>query len=475
MALFIRPANVQKNVAATFTIDYAELAAHSKVPAGYYKDTSNWKRVLVKVKNKASNQKNIIEYVPPSTNGELLLSDTARSGDWELHSIIIQDYDRGEVVLHQQDIPTYSDFDFLAVSSAAHGDLIVRNGEEVSIPANATRQYGDLIVEAGGTLKIGDGGGILDIEVLGNCIINGQVLANNGKHTGGTWTKTSKLGETLSFNVVQKAGGAGGQGESIEQTNNLREPSTGESYSQQTGTMWVDDNGTVGVFWEGQTIHAWAPNANTSVVGADGWTYHKGTLQYTDPLGAEEWSLYRTKVETITVQAVGGDQYLGNGGGGSRSAKFGALEGGDAIDIYAGAGANAATYADEYGEDGPDATQASFAAGGGFRGAHGQAIWIKAYQIQGSGSIVAAGQAGGNGGDGGEFLSEGELYANGPGGGGAGGDGGKVWLRVKKGTPSLTIDTIGGEKGARGLASAGAVEAGHGVAGANGSYDLQTY
>jgi hypothetical protein len=392
MTLLLRPNSVQKNVAATFTIDFDELAALPKVPAGYYKNTNNWKEVTIKVKHSASGQRKDIRYEVPSTAGTLLTSDTARAGVWGILSIMIRDFDRGEIFLKAEDIPNVANYNFFVVSAASHGDLIVPAGQMATIPSNGSHQYGDLIIEAGGTLKVNDGGGILDIEVLGNCVINGTILAKQGKHTGGAFTKISPLGETLTHLVIQKAGGNGGAGEDFE--------------------------------------------------GPGG---------------------------------TGGLSGFGNGGGGGRSAKFIAENGEAAIDVEAGSGAGASIKANEYGEDGPDSTAAVYAGGGGFRGAHGQSIYIKAPQIQGSGIIDASGQQGGQGGDGGEYLSEGDLYANGAGGGGAGGDGGKVWLRAKKGTPALTINVAGGEKGARGLSSPGSTEADHGENGIAGAYNFSTF
>lgn len=392
MALLLRPANVQKNVAATFTIDFTELAALPKVPAGKYKDPTNWKKVSVRVVHSTSGQKKDIEYILPATEGSLLVSDSARAGTWEVFSILIRDFDRGEIVLHQSDIPSVASYNFFVVSAATHGDLIVAPGQTVTLPANGSRQFGDFIVEAGGTIMIEDGGGILDIDVLGNCVHNGLIKGSQGKHTGGIFTKISPLGETLTHTVVQKAGGKGGAGEAFN--------------------------------------------------GAGG---------------------------------EGGLSAFGNGGAGGRSAKFVAQAGDDAIDVEAGQGLGQASVADEHGENGLDSTAPAQTAGGGFRGAHGQSVYIKARQIQGSGVIDVSGQKGGDGGDGGEFLSEGELYANGAGGGAAGGEGGKVWLRAKKGTPVLTINTLGGEKGSRGVASPGSTEAEHGQAGSNGSYNFSLF
>jgi hypothetical protein len=392
MALLTRPANVLKNTAANFVVDLAELSALPGVPVGYYKDTNNWKELFIKVTHTGSNQKSVIRFFLPATTGSLLVSDTARAGTWQIESIMIRDFDRGEVLLNRADIPSVESYDFFVISAATHGDLLVTNGQTVTIPANATRQYGDIVIDTGGVLEVEDGGGILTLEALGNCVINGTIKATNGKHLGGVWNKTSPLGESLSHTVTQKTGGNGGAGEDFE--------------------------------------------------GSGG---------------------------------AGGLASFGNGGAGGRSAKFIAQAGDDAIDVEAGQGLGQSETADEHGEKGLDSTAPAQTAGGGFRGAHGQSVYIKAARIQGSGTINASGQKGGNGGDGGEYLSEGELYANGPGGGAAGGDGGNVWLRAKKGTPLLTVNTLGGERGTRGVASSGASEAQHGIAGSNGSYSFSLF
>jgi hypothetical protein len=467
MALFLRPANVQKNIAAAFTIDLNELAVLPIVPVGYYKNTLNWKEIFVRVKHKTSNQKVTIHFKLPSTTADLLVSDTARAGSWEVDSILIRDYDRGEIVLNKEDIPDQSSFDFFVVSAATHGDLIVENGQEVVLTSNGTKQYGDFIVEAGGTLRLDDGGGILEIEVLGNCVINGQILANNGKHLGGTWNKTSVLGEQLSLTITQKSGGNGGAGEEVSSVQ--REPSSGDTYIFGTH-MWVEGD-HINIFWDELQAQQIPLGATQYTIGDT--TYYKGAFQDTNGVSSR-YALYRIGV-VVSEGGIGGATAFGNGGAGGRSAKFIAQAGDDAIDVNAGAGIAQTGAADEHGEDGLDSTAPVNTAGGGFRGAHGQAIYIKAAKIQGSGSINASGQKGGNGGDGGEYLSEGELYANGAGGGGAGGDGGKVWLRAKKGTSALTVNVQGGERGARGFASEGSSEASHGENGSTGSYNFSLF
>lgn len=512
MAILTRPANVQKNIAATFVIDYAEVAALPAVPAGYYKDTSNWKNVFVKVKH-SSGQKNIIQYALPSTEGSLLVSDTARAGTWEVYSILIRDFDKGEVVIDKANIPSQASLNFNVVSAASHGDLIVGPGQTVSVPANGKRQYGDIIVEAGGTLEIADGGGILELEALGNCVINGTILGRQGKHTGGTWSSTSVLSEALVHAITQKAGGAGGQGEGIpgppaevateliplaNQSNTNAQGYTVPGYSILPAADYelkvniISSASTIQLRILGLDPATDAVVSSETVVIAAGigmTTYvhtvpadyqYKVAVRLTSAFsGKIDWDQMSFKkvvaVSAPTPGGVGGAAAFGNGGGGGRAAKFVAQAGGNAIDVTAGIGAGSFTGATVYGAAGASSAIPSEAAGGGFRGAHGQAIYIKASRIQGSGTIDVSGQNGGNGGAGGEYLSEGELYANGSGGGGAGGDGGKVWLRAKKGTPSLNVIVTGGERGARGVSSPGAIEAEHGVAGSVGAYSFANY
>lgn len=584
MALLTRPANLSRNVAATITIDYAELAALPAVPAGFYKNTANWKEVFLKVKNKASGQKSVVHFTLPSTTGTLLVSDKARAGAWEIDSFVIRDFDRGEVTVAKSQIPNQATLDFNVISAASHGDIYVAPGQTLTISSNGFKQYGDFVVDAGGTLMLDDGGGILEIEVLGNCIINGTILGKQGKHTGGNWTKISSLGENLVFNVVQKAGGNGGQGEATlspapnsilgkwefwesdtlvadvtfypdntyvnneygtesdpngwagqetgtynynSSTNelsvsvisdgngewglshpqgvvtlvltnnnnslewredgvvevvldrsidNVFEPTSGQNISLVVPKFYVGLNsmGTWNWFWNDNLIGQFEGSIHSYSDGV--FTYYKGSYVTDSAFGEPRHGIYRTFGGTL--ENPGGDPGLaanGNGGGGSRSAAFIALAGNNASNIQAGSGAGSSLFADEYGENGPDSTATLYGAGGGFRGAHGQAIYIKATQIQGSGTINVSGQKGGDGGAGNEYLSGGELFANGSGGGAAGGNGGKVWLRAKSGTPALTINTIGGERGVRGLSSPGAVDAQHGQSGDNGSYDFSLF
>jgi hypothetical protein len=503
MAFLVQPPQVQKNVAGSFTIDYSDLALNAAIPSAYYNNTSNWKEVFVRVKHANSGQKNVLHFTLPGTTADLLVSDTCRAGVWGVEKVAIRDYDRGEVVLQSSDIVDIANYNFNITSGASHGDLYVGNGEEITIPSGGKRQYGDFVIESGGIVNLADGGGITEIEVLGYCKVSGIINASQGYHTGGTWSSTSVLGESLTHNPTQKAGGVGGKGEGATVSNPFSRKVWGsmgtgvntEFHFQQNiseygisaaehelisiGTnvkitsLYVAGISNAQITWKGESYDALA--------GANNYSYKIAVNPADQALFDNQYSsggglTFEFDVSETTEGQPGGIASFGNGGGGSRSNQFGALIGGDAGALAAGLGAgqNDAA-ADAHGENGEDALTASESGSGGFKGAHGQGLYLKAMRIEGNGTINASGQKGGDGGDGGEFLSGGSLYANGAGGGAAGGDGGSVWLRHMTGTPMLTINVAGGDKGNRGITAQDAVDAGHGTAGSAGTLDVATY
>jgi hypothetical protein len=469
MAFLIQPASVQKGVAESFTLDYAELALYAAIPAGYYKDVTNWKEVFVRVKHKHSKQKGTLHFTYPTTTASLLLSSTARAGDWAVELVLIRDYDKGEIALQQADMPDFNSYGFNVQSSASHGDLYVGNTDVLEIPSGGKRQYGDFVIEPGGVLNLANGGGITEIEVLGYCKVAGTVNANKGIHTGGTWSSTSVLGESLSHQVTQEVGGAGGQAEAGP---TVRTPSSGYTGAVNSFTFVRNKNtNDYQVIWDSVVVNSGVGDPAFAAVGDT--VYEKGPSKiYEDSI----WVQYNIFKNQTVLGGIGGSPVSGNGAGGGRSAKFGVLNGGDATEGLAGDGAGQdSPAADQYGEDGPDSLTASEGGSGGFRGAHGQGFYLKAGKIEGTGTINASGQKGGDGGDGGEYLSEGSLYANGAGGGSAGGDGGDVWLRHQIGTPAVIINVAGGDRGNRGVASQDSTEAIHGLPGTPGTSDIAQF
>lgn len=388
MAILTRSANIQKGAPSSMTINRTELAALVSDP--YYANTANWKEVYFQFKHNGSGQKSSALFVSGNDNADFEVTNSARGGAWQIEVITIKDYDGGNFQLSRDELSALqqSQTDFTMISGAINGDLYIANGETVQIAAGSDRQYGDLVIEAGGVLEILPGGAITTIKVTENCVINGTIKANSGNHTGGTWNKIFD-GEALTYTINQQAGGNGGDG--------------------------VDAGG--------------------AIIG------------------------------------FGGYAQFGNGGGGGKShittpqdGEYGQLsKGGD--------GGGGTTGGAVYGNDGQDGIIEIAAGAGGARGSHGQAVMLKAYKIQGGGTIDARGQKGGDGGDG-----TGGGSGHPAGGGGAGGSGGKIWLRHEAGTPNLKLLITAGERGVKGFEDTHiTVNAQHGQPGEAGSTDVATY
>ena len=499
MAILIRPATASRGVPSQVTIVPSELAALSVVPAGYYKNTNNWKEVRVKYQHDGSKQRTIVVFNGQET-GTFLVSSSSRLGTWALESIVIKDYDGGEVFIGRSDIPSDESFDIVTTVASTHGDIYVGNGQLVQIPSNGKRQYGSLVVEAGGTLEVANGGGILELEVLGPCRIDGVIKGTSGNHSGGTWNSVTGLSESISYTITQGAGGNGGAGEGVNIIQfsksylfTHRNPpikSTGGVeelvYMSGAGTvkeMTLVQFNSIAI---GDTVSF--DDGSTSVTAMVTGKYNDsnslfyiGINKTLDSLAIEanlpgqDWANFTSWSFCKSTKGLGASgALLGNGGGGGRSGRFGALDGSAATQYQAGLGAGQDdAVAEAYGEDGANSATESEAGSGGFRGSHGQALYLKAERIDGAGVLNFSGSKGGNGGDGAEYLSGGILYANGAGGGGAGGSGGAVWLRYKKGTPALTINVAAGERGSAGANMPDAGQATHGDMGSAGFVSIE--
>lgn len=131
----------------------------------------------------------------------------------------------------------------------------------------------------------------------------------------------------------------------------------------------------------------------------------------------------------------GGD--FGNGGGGSANYFSGQINagtptqnaGGTGAQSFSGEIAQGGTVDNVVGENGPDDSITGISPGGGaggFRGAHGSALFLKARTVNyDSGSVYCIGYDGGGGGNGGNATSpDSDGIGAGGGGGAAGGNGG---------------------------------------------------
>ena len=520
MAILTRPAIVQKGSPSVFTVNKTDLAAVGAIVDEYYQNELNWKEVVFQLRHSGSAQSISVTFVAGSNTAEFESSHSARAGDWIIEQILLRDYDGGYFQLNRADLPSVELIDFSLTSGAAHGDLHILNGETVQIAAGSDREYGDLIIDSGGTLEILPGGGITTINVTGNCVINGTVKADSGEHSGGSWNKVI-FGETLAYAIAQQAGGDGGNGSNVAVPGNefcgeasiLPEDWTDNVPSIHSGQMhfgyttYHEVSRVLTDLVPGSTYNVQATLYNKAAADPGVRIYADGSLLLTMANGINSTSFVASasshtlkfvvgaytvsnagyQVDTVSVigdiwksNAVGGLGVIegaqtisyGNGGGGAKSHSLTPQDGENALENRGGNGGGGSIGGAVYGNDGEDALLNVKAGAGGARGSHGQALLIRAYKIQGGGTINANGQKGGDGGDGTQTGVP--LYAGG--GGGAGGSGGKVWLRYQSGTPNLTLNVASGEKGFKGVEHVNITpQAEHGAAGQVGSTDSQTF
>ena len=210
MAFLTRPAHLPKGNKQLFTLNPEELAAFPVITDDYYKNISNWKEVLIHYKSMENGQEGVLHFDKDIWTCLYAPTLRARAGIWRIERIVIKDYDHGLFLIEKNNIPNLSSFDTSVTSNATNGFLHVTNGQIVEIPAGSSLQYSSLIVDSGATLKVLPGGAITTIECVDKFVLNGQIEAKSGFHTGGFWNKTSPLGENLSYSITQSAGGNGG-------------------------------------------------------------------------------------------------------------------------------------------------------------------------------------------------------------------------------------------------------------------------
>ena len=92
------------------------------------------------------------------------------------------------------------------------------------------------------------------------------------------------------------------QSSDTEPTIELREPEVGFFFNPSSGSLWAVDgiDGFVGVYHEGSLVVPWSVTSNTSLLGNDGWTYHRGNLEFSNPRNDQDWSYYRTKIVPVS-------------------------------------------------------------------------------------------------------------------------------------------------------------------------------
>lgn len=98
MAILTKP-NVNKNQAASFTLDKDELAlVASVVGNAYFADPANWKTIRLRYESSVGGQREIVVFdatgVGSTTTGEFLVSERARD-EFLVRKITIEDFDNG--------------------------------------------------------------------------------------------------------------------------------------------------------------------------------------------------------------------------------------------------------------------------------------------------------------------------------------------------------------------------------------------
>ncbi len=97
MPVITKPANIQKNVPASFSLDKADLAALPSVAAdAYFSNTTNWNQVLLFYRSDVGNQKEVVKFDATQTSptANFLASSKARN-IFQIQKILISDFDNG--------------------------------------------------------------------------------------------------------------------------------------------------------------------------------------------------------------------------------------------------------------------------------------------------------------------------------------------------------------------------------------------
>jgi hypothetical protein len=244
------------------------------------------------------------------------------------------------------------------------GPLNVPSGS-VTLPAGSVKNYSSINIAAGASLIIdnsGSGSPWTIIGCLGNCVIDGSILAKNGEHTGGTFTATAPDGRSLSYLIAQAAGGVGGNG--------------GTGLSPQVGGASAFGNGGGG---------AGAFGAGVAAITSKGGNGGPGTGLVVG-IGAN--------VYAGTGGAGGGGPHYYGGGGGSRGrhgqgiylSVLGNLSGSGLVDVSGGAGGG--------GGNGPSGLIGGSSSGGGGGAAGGSGGKVVLRYVSRTDSIVFAVAAG---------------------------------------------------------------------------------
>ena len=124
MPILTKPATINKNVAASLTLDKSLLKVHAAITDSYYQDDTNWSKVIFNYKNSFGQHETVIfDATQPTPTKDFLVSDKARS-DFQLQSISIIDMDGGKFKMRRSAIATIvaiADISFESVNTLPAG------------------------------------------------------------------------------------------------------------------------------------------------------------------------------------------------------------------------------------------------------------------------------------------------------------------------------------------------------------------
>jgi hypothetical protein len=112
MPIITKPASIEKNAAASISLNKSTLAAVASVAAdAYYSNSSNWKEVFIYYKSSVGNQREVLKFdatvASPAAN--FLVSEKARD-IFQVQKIVIVDFDNGSITVPRSQL-TVADFD----------------------------------------------------------------------------------------------------------------------------------------------------------------------------------------------------------------------------------------------------------------------------------------------------------------------------------------------------------------------------
>lgn len=106
MPIVSKPASIEKNTVAVFTLDKTVLANVASVVAdSYFSDMLNWSEVLIYYKSSEGNQREILKFdaIMASPTANFLVSEFARD-IFEVQKIVIKDFDNGSFVVQRSEL-----------------------------------------------------------------------------------------------------------------------------------------------------------------------------------------------------------------------------------------------------------------------------------------------------------------------------------------------------------------------------------